>query len=559
MKDIYLKKILGDTYHDVKTATVLMVGAGGIGCELLKDLILSGFKTIHIVDLDTITLLNLNRQFLFRTRDIDQSKSKTIVTAVQSFNYLGALLIPHHGNIMDINQFPILFWDKFNCIYNALDNLQARRYVNNISLLLKLPLIESGTTGFQGQVQPIYPYKSECFDCSAKSIPKTYPVCTIRSTPSQSIHCITWAKEFLFYQLFDELEKEDVNNVLENIKEQEELENSLNELIDLRNSINHKDFPLKMIQKIFINDIQRALLIEELWKNRIKPIPLQLNRFNLSSHVSPDINLWSIDENLTVLINSTKSLQKRVIKGESIIKFDKDDEDTLNFVAASSNLRSFVFNIELKSKFEIKEIAGNIIPAIATTNAIISGFSNLSGLQYFNYKNFDISNQSTVFISIKPNKYITAAKLVEPNPKCFSSSLLSRGILNISVSDLEKSLGWLINNLLTIYGYQEDGISIQSKSKLIYDPDFDDNIQSKLSSLINHGDILLIQDDNDELENLELCIQVGESTKFPDLKLRNKKIDAPPIEDEVTDAADAIIVDDDEIIDEPEQKRRKLN
>ena len=42
-----------------------MVGAGGIGCELLKDLVLTGYGEIHIVDLDTVTLSNLNRQFYF--------------------------------------------------------------------------------------------------------------------------------------------------------------------------------------------------------------------------------------------------------------------------------------------------------------------------------------------------------------------------------------------------------------------------------------------------------------------------------------------------------------
>lgn len=54
---------------------VLLVGAGGIGCELLKNLVLTGFGEIEVIDLDTIDLSNLNRQFLFRQEHIKKSKA----------------------------------------------------------------------------------------------------------------------------------------------------------------------------------------------------------------------------------------------------------------------------------------------------------------------------------------------------------------------------------------------------------------------------------------------------------------------------------------------------
>lgn len=179
----------------------------------VKNVVLAGFGDITLLDLDTIDLSNLNRQFLFRKKDVKQPKALVAARTASAFNP-SVKITPLYANIKEPH-FDALWFAGFNIVMSALDNLDARRHINRMCLAAGVPLIESGTEGYYGQVQPIAQvyildlaidrynlkasqHRTECYECAPKpTTQKTYPVCTIRSTPTQPIHSIVWAKSYL--------------------------------------------------------------------------------------------------------------------------------------------------------------------------------------------------------------------------------------------------------------------------------------------------------------------------------------------------------------------------
>ena len=107
---------------------VLVVGAGGIGCELVKNLVLTGICNIDLIDLDIIDVSNLNRQFLFQRKHVGKSKAEVAKQSALQFNPK-ANITAIHASIFD-PEYNVDFFSRFALVMNALDNRTARNHVN---------------------------------------------------------------------------------------------------------------------------------------------------------------------------------------------------------------------------------------------------------------------------------------------------------------------------------------------------------------------------------------------------------------------------------------------
>jgi molybdopterin/thiamine biosynthesis adenylyltransferase len=156
---------------------LFMVGAGAIGCELLKNYAMVGVGTgkaskdkeagqIVLTDPDVIEVSNLNRQFLFREKHLRKPKSQTAAAVAQTMNpdlkgnVIARLDKVHEGSA---HIFTDKFFESQTLVTNALDNVKARLYIDARCVTAKTPLLESGTLGPKGHVQVILPYKTETY------------------------------------------------------------------------------------------------------------------------------------------------------------------------------------------------------------------------------------------------------------------------------------------------------------------------------------------------------------------------------------------------------------
>ena len=188
-----------------------------------------------------------------------------------------------------------------------------------------------------------------------------------------------------------------------------------------------------------------------------------------------------------------------------LLEFDKDDEDILDFVASSANLRSIIFGIEPKSKFDIKQMAGNIIPAIATTNAMTAGLCVLQALKVLKG---NLEKAKMVFLERSASRVVNSEQLHPPNPDCAVCSVAQT---QLQIDPSRAILKDLVDGVLKAQlGYNE--FSITNDVGTLYDPDLEDNLSKTFSELgVKNGNLLTVIDDEDENPRVNLSLAVSET------------------------------------------------
>ncbi|KAK0343132.1 E1 ubiquitin-activating protein uba2 [Friedmanniomyces endolithicus] len=541
----------------VKESRVLLVGAGGIGCEVLKNLVCCGFGSlpgaasskkpgIVVIDLDTIDLSNLNRQFLFRKRHIKKPKAFVAKETASQFNP-SVNIDAHHASIFD-SQYNVEFFETFDLVFNALDNLAARRHVNRMCLAADVPLIESGTTGFNGQVQAIKKGVTECYDCNPKPVQKSFPICTIRSTPSQPIHCIVWAKSYLLPELFGTSEEESADVAVtegDSADEIAKLKEEAEALKNVRRMMGKSEFAQEVFDKVFHDDIERLRSMTEMWQSRKAPKALSFD--GLKAGLETDIIehgrtltdqdqvVWSVQDDLAVFTYALDTLSNRCLTGEKVIEFDKDDKDTLDFVASAANLRSHIFDIPLHSEWVIKQMAGNIIPAIATSNALTASLCVMEGFKILRSQLGSVGGKEEatlggakmVFLNSRSTeRMITTQTLAPPKADCPVCSPVYAKLRLRNGEGGEATLQELVDLLKEKVGHED--FAITTEAGIIYDPDLEDNLEKPLKDYVTHGNsFITVSDEGDEAKVDLVLSTVTQSGEEAELQLLPDSIMLP--------------------------------
>lgn len=147
----------------IQNARVLVVGAGALGNEILKNLALLGFRRIVVIDLDRIEESNLSRAVLFRAHDVGEYKANAAARAVQEL-LPEAQVQPLVANILYQCGLGLFHWSDL--VVAGLDNREARLWINRCAWKMNRPWVDGAIEGINGVARVFVPGIPPCYECT---------------------------------------------------------------------------------------------------------------------------------------------------------------------------------------------------------------------------------------------------------------------------------------------------------------------------------------------------------------------------------------------------------
>ena len=436
------RRIFGNKQQEImERLRYFMIGAGALGCELLKNWALMGVATadnglVTVTDMDKIEVSNLSRQFLFHDEDVGKMKSFAAAESVKRMNPKIKILSQtlRLGPETMYDTYNDDFYDNIDGVCNALDNVQARLFSDKLCVQHDKPMLESGTLGTKAHMQVVIPHITESYSTQKDPEAGGVPFCTVHYYPRNIDHTTLWALD-LFTQTFEDKPQKvnkflDTPDFIQATKESDpgavfDTCDTVKDLLMTSKPSSYEDcchLARTLYEQCFVYQISEILFknppdsLDErgkpFWIGEDRKMPhvlpfnpedkLHKEFINAAARLIADeygIKVNPDVDPIAVIANDTQAPWEHVepaerhledVKEENFAEarkcqhllvntFEKDDDSNghIDFISAASNLRARCFGIINVNKLEIKRLAGRIIPAIATTTAMICGFVSL--------------------------------------------------------------------------------------------------------------------------------------------------------------------------------------
>ncbi|MFX0034674.1 MAG: ThiF family adenylyltransferase [Candidatus Hermodarchaeota archaeon] len=248
----------------VKNSRVLMIGVGGLGCEIAKNLAMLGVGHLDLVDLDIIEHSNLNRQILFAGAKVGESKALVAARKLTEINPNTII----KGYQTSLERLDPRIYRAADVVIGGLDSMNARLNLNAQCIRFRKPLVDGGVSGYHGHVYTIFPFKNACYECNPLPVGESdeMAACTVVGVPRKRIHCV-FKGDMAFKENFDR----DPNP--KNINDIKFIQKVANELVNKHNFLPEytEDDIVKIIDRhdpgiITINAVISALQSHEVVK-----------------------------------------------------------------------------------------------------------------------------------------------------------------------------------------------------------------------------------------------------------------------------------------------------